>query len=110
MRARDVGMDVIYQGIRLTTDEIVTTAQQEDVDAVGLSILSGSHMTLVPEILSALSAAGLEDVPLFVGGIIPDDDASRLSGLGVAGVYTPKDYQLSDIMADIVGRLERGPV
>jgi (2R)-ethylmalonyl-CoA mutase len=108
VRARDVGMDVIYQGIRLTTEEIITTAQQEDVDAVGLSILSGSHMTLVPEILSALKAAGMDDVPLFVGGIIPDEDARRLGDLGVAGVYTPKDYQLSDIMADIVFRLEAG--
>ncbi len=107
VRARDVGMDVIYQGIRLTTDEIVTTAQQEDVDAVGLSILSGSHMTLVPEILHALGGAGMDDVPLFVGGIIPDDDARRLVEMGVAGVYTPKDYQLSDIMSDIVSRLER---
>ena len=108
VRARDVGMDVIYQGIRLTPEEIVSTAQQEDVDAVGLSILSGSHMTLVPAILDGLRSAGMGDVPLVVGGIIPDDDARELSRLGVAGVYTPKDYELSAIMADIVKLMERG--
>lgn len=102
VRARDIGMDVIYQGIRLTTDEIISTAQQEDVDAVGLSILSGSHMTLVPEIVAGLSRAGMEDVAVVVGGIIPDDDAEQLGKLGVAGVYTPKNYQLSTIMAEIV--------
>jgi len=106
VRARDVGMDVVYQGIRLTADEIVATAQQEDVDAVGLSILSGSHMALVPEILEGLRGAGLADVPLVVGGIIPDDDARTLRALGVAGVYTPKDYELSTIMADIIGLIE----
>jgi (2R)-ethylmalonyl-CoA mutase len=98
-------MDVIYQGIRLTPEEIVTTAQQEDVDAVGLSILSGSHMTLVPEILRGLRAAGMADVPLVVGGIIPEDDARALAAMGVAGVYTPKNYELSAIMNDIVSMI-----
>jgi len=106
VRARDVGMDVIYQGIRLTPEEIVTTAQQEDVDVIGLSILSGSHMTLVPVIVSALAAAGMTDIPIVVGGIIPDEDAAALRKQGVAGVYTPKDYELSDVMADILNLVE----
>jgi (2R)-ethylmalonyl-CoA mutase len=102
VRARDVGMEVIYQGIRLTPQEIITTAQQEDVDVIGLSILSGSHMTLVPEIVEQLRAAGMGDVPVVVGGIIPEDDERQLRELGVAGVYTPKDYELSDVMSDIL--------
>ncbi|MFP6625881.1 MAG: protein meaA [Deltaproteobacteria bacterium] len=102
VRARDAGFEVIYQGIRLSTREIVTTAQQEDVDAIGLSILSGSHMTLVPEILEAMAQSGMADVPVVVGGIIPDDDAHRLLELGAAAVYTPKNYQLSAIIGDIL--------
>jgi (2R)-ethylmalonyl-CoA mutase len=102
VRARDAGMEVIYQGIRLTPEEIVATAQQEDVDAVGLSILSGSHMTLVPEVLEGLRRAGMSDVPVVVGGIIPDADAAELRRRGVAGVYTPKSYQLSAIISDVV--------
>ena len=105
VRARDAGMDVIYQGIRLTTEEIVSTAQEEDVDAVGLSILSGSHMTLVPEVLASLRDAGLGDVPLIVGGIIPDDDARELRRQGVAGVYTPKDFEVANIMGQLVGMI-----
>ncbi len=108
VRARDVGMDVIYQGIRLTVEEIVATAQQEDVDAIGLSILSGSHMALVPVMLEQLSKAGMSDVPLIIGGIIPEDDAAALRKLGVAGVYTPKNFELSRIMSDIVDMIERG--
>jgi (2R)-ethylmalonyl-CoA mutase len=107
VRARDVGMDVIYQGIRLTVEEIVATAQQEDVDAIGLSILSGSHMALVPAMLDQLSKAGMSDVPLIIGGIIPEDDAAALRKLGVAGVYTPKNFELSRIMGDIVGMIEQ---
>jgi ethylmalonyl-CoA mutase len=107
VRARDVGMDVIYQGIRLTVEEIVATAQQEDVDAIGLSILSGSHMELVPVMLDQLSEAGMSDVPLIVGGIIPEDDAVALRKLGVAGVYTPKNFELSRIMGDIVAMIEQ---
>jgi (2R)-ethylmalonyl-CoA mutase len=102
VRARDAGMEVIYQGIRLTPAEIVSTAQQEDVDAIGLSILSGSHMTLVPEVLDGLRRAGMTDVPVVVGGIIPDGDAAELRRRGVAGVYTPKSYRLSSIIADVV--------
>jgi len=107
VRARDVGMDVIYQGIRLTVEEIVATAQQEDVDAIGLSILSGSHMALVPAMLDQLSSAGMGDVPVIIGGIIPEDDAAALRKLGVAGVYTPKNFELSRIMSDIVGIIEQ---
>jgi (2R)-ethylmalonyl-CoA mutase len=106
VRARDIGLDVIYQGIRLTPDEILATASQEDVDAIGLSILSGSHMTLVPDIVEGLARADMADIPVVVGGIIPDEDAHTLRGLGVAGVYTPKDYELSAIMRELLGFIE----
>jgi len=102
VRARDAGMEVIYQGIRLTPAEIIATAQQEDVDAVGLSILSGSHMTLVPEVIDGLRGAGMGDVPVIIGGIIPDADAAELRRRGVAGVYTPKSYRLSAIISEVV--------
>ncbi len=103
VRARDVGFEVIYQGIRLTPAQIVSAAAQEDVHVVGLSILSGSHLELVPEILRGLKAAGLDDVPVVVGGIVPDADARRLKELGVAAVFTPKDYGITEIMREIVG-------
>jgi (2R)-ethylmalonyl-CoA mutase len=102
VRARDAGFEVIYQGIRLTPDQIVAAAIAEDVHCVGLSILSGSHMELVPDILDGLREAGLGDVPVIVGGIIPDSDARRLIELGVAAVYTPKDFGLTEIMGGIV--------
>jgi (2R)-ethylmalonyl-CoA mutase len=101
LRARDVGMEVIYQGIRLTPAEIATSALQEDVDVVGLSILSGSHLELIPEVVRLLAAEGLE-VPVVVGGIIPAADAERLREAGVAGVYTPKDFDVNKIMGEIV--------
>ena len=101
VRARDVGMEVIYQGIRLTPDEIVGSAIEEDVDVVGLSILSGSHRQLVPEIVGRLREEGI-DVPVVVGGIIPPPDAEALREAGVARVYTPKDFDINRIMADIV--------
>jgi ethylmalonyl-CoA mutase len=107
VRARDVGMDVIYQGIRLTVEEIVATAQEEDVDAIGLSILSGSHMALVPALLDQLQRAGMADVPVIIGGIIPEDEARALRKLGVAGVYTPKNFELTQIMSDIVSVIEQ---
>jgi ethylmalonyl-CoA mutase len=100
VRARDVGMEVIYQGIRLTPEQIAASAVQEDVDVVGLSILSGSHLELIPETVRLLTDGGL-DVPVVVGGIIPAADAERLREAGVAGVYTPKDFDLSRIMAEI---------
>ncbi|TCJ40251.1 protein meaA [Parafrankia sp. BMG5.11] len=102
VRARDVGFEVVYQGIRLTPAQIVAAAVEEDVHVVGLSVLSGSHMNLVPEVLDGLRAAGLGDVPVVVGGIIPPADAERLATLGVAAVFTPKDYGLTDIMRGIV--------
>ena len=100
--ARDAGFEVVYQGIRLTPEQIVAAAVQEDVDCVGLSILSGSHMQLVPEILAAMREAGLDDVPVIVGGIIPDQDALRLEEDGVAAVFTPKDYDLSVVMSRVL--------
>ena len=102
VRARDAGFEVIYQGIRLTPEQIVAAAVAEDVHCVGLSILSGSHMELVPTILDGLREAGLGDVPVIVGGIIPDSDARRLAEAGVAAVYTPKDFGLTEIMGGIV--------
>jgi (2R)-ethylmalonyl-CoA mutase len=101
LRARDVGMEVIYQGIRLTPAEIAESALQEDVDVVGLSILSGSHLELIPEVVRLLNDEGV-DVPVVVGGIIPVADAKRLREGGVAGVYTPKDFDINKIMGEIV--------
>ncbi len=102
VRARDAGFEVVYQGIRLTPEQIVAGAVAEDVHCVGLSILSGSHMELVPSVLDGLREAGLEDVPVIVGGIIPGSDAARLVELGVAAVFTPKDFGLTQIMGGIV--------
>ncbi|SEC78991.1 (R)-ethylmalonyl-CoA mutase [Nocardioides exalbidus] len=102
VRARDAGFEVIYQGIRLTPAQIVAAAVAEDVHCIGLSILSGSHMELVPDVLDGLREAGLSDIPVIVGGIIPDSDGRRLRELGVAAVYTPKDYGLTQIMDGIV--------
>jgi (2R)-ethylmalonyl-CoA mutase len=102
VRARDVGFEVIYQGIRLTPAQIVAAAVAEDVHCVGLSILSGSHMELVPQVVKGLREAGLEDVPVVVGGIVPDADAGVLLGAGVAAVYTPKDYDLTGMMSNVV--------
>jgi ethylmalonyl-CoA mutase len=101
VRARDVGIEVVYQGIRLTPEQIVNSALEEDVDVVGLSILSGSHRQLVPEIVRSLREEGI-DVPVVVGGIIPPPDAEALREAGVARVYTPKDFDLNQIMGDIV--------
>jgi (2R)-ethylmalonyl-CoA mutase len=102
VRARDAGFEVVYQGIRLTPEEIVAAAVAEDVHCVGLSILSGSHMELVPAVLVGLEEAGVGDVPVVVGGIIPDSDARKLIDAGVAAVYTPKDFGLTEIMNGIV--------
>jgi (2R)-ethylmalonyl-CoA mutase len=98
--ARDAGMEVVYQGIRLTPAEIAAAARDEDVDVVGLSILSGSHLSLVPETVQLLRASGVT-APVVVGGIIPDADRAKLEAAGVARVYTPKDYKLAAIMHDI---------
>ncbi|WP_256792850.1 protein meaA [Terrabacter sp. Ter38] len=112
VRARDAGFEVVYQGIRLTPEQIVAAAVAEDVHLVGLSILSGSHMELVPEVLRGLREAGAGDVPVIVGGIIPESDAAALRAAGVAMVFTPKDFGLNDIMGEMVGviRAARGLV
>lgn len=102
VRARDCGMEVVYEGIRLTPAEIVNAALEEGVHVVGLSILSGSHIPLVTEVMERMRAEGLEDIPVIVGGIIPPEDEAVLRQAGVAAVYTPKDFQLNTIMADIV--------
>ncbi|MDQ1307783.1 MAG: ethylmalonyl-CoA mutase [Actinomycetota bacterium] len=105
VRARDAGFEVVYQGIRLTPAQIVAAAVEEDADVVGLSILSGSHMELVPEVVAGLLAAGLTDVPVVVGGIIPEGDADELRRGGVAAVFTPKDYDANAIMLEVVGAI-----
>jgi ethylmalonyl-CoA mutase len=102
VRARDAGFEVVYEGIRLTPAQIANAALEEGVHVVGLSILSGSHVALVGDVLARLKNAGLGALPVVVGGIIPPEDAARLTALGVARVYTPKDYDLNAIMADIV--------
>jgi (2R)-ethylmalonyl-CoA mutase len=105
--ARDSGMEVVYQGIRLTPAQIAAVARDEDVEVVGLSILSGSHLELVPDVLRLLHDAGV-DAPVVLGGIIPEVDARRLVEDGIAAVYTPKDFELVRIMDDIVSLVESG--
>ena len=100
VRARDVGMEVIYHGIRLTPEEIVSTIEQEDVDLVGLSILSGSHLSIVPRIIELMDRKGFKSTPIIVGGIIPDKDSASLKKAGIKEVYTPKDFSLNRIMED----------
>jgi len=107
VRARDAGFEVVYEGIRLTPAQIVGAALEEGVHVVGLSILSGSHVALVTQVMDRLRAQGLDDIPVVVGGIIPDSDARTLKAAGVAAVYTPKDYDLTAIMADIVEIVDR---
>ncbi len=101
-RARDCGMDISYEGIRLTPEEIVAAAQSEDVHVIGLSILSGSHIPLVKDVLNRLNDVGLAHIPVIAGGIIPEDDAKVLKSMGVSRIYTPKDFKLNKIMQDIV--------
>jgi (2R)-ethylmalonyl-CoA mutase len=107
-RARDCGMDIAYAGIRLTPEEIVAQVEEERPHVLGLSILSGSHMALLQDLMVRLRAAGHGDLPVVVGGIIPDDDAARLREFGVAAVYTPKDYEMNRIMGDIVTLADPG--
>ena len=107
VRARDVGFEVVYQGIRLTPAEIVAAAVQEGVHVVGLSILSGSHLAVVPDVVEGLRAAGAADIPVVVGGIVPPADAQLLRDNGVARVFTPKDYELTQIMNEIVDVVRR---
>jgi (2R)-ethylmalonyl-CoA mutase len=105
-RARDAGMDVVYDGIRLTAEAIAAAAAEKDVHVVGLSILSGSHLPLVQDVMARMKEAGIDDVPVVVGGIIPKEDASALKDAGVAEVYTPKDFELNRIMSDVVRIVE----
>ncbi len=102
VRARDAGFEVVYQGIRLTPAQIVAAAAEEDVDLVGLSVLSGSHLAAVPAVLAGLRAAGLGEVPVVVGGIIPEGDATELRAAGVARVFTPRDFALTSIVDELV--------
>ncbi|MCA8868158.1 MAG: protein meaA [Rhodobacteraceae bacterium] len=106
VRARDCGMDITYDGIRLTPEQIVAAALEEQAHVVGLSILSGSHLPLITEVMERMQAAGLGLIPVVVGGIIPEDDAKTLRGLGVTRVYTPKDFELNRIMFDIVALVD----
>ena len=106
---RDAGMEVIYTGLRQTPEMIAESAIQEDVDAVGLSILSGAHMALVPRVLDLLHANGQDHVRIFIGGIIPDEDTPRLLEMGVSGVYgpgTPTDTIVNDIRRSVLGSAE----
>jgi (2R)-ethylmalonyl-CoA mutase len=109
-RARDCGMDIHYEGIRLTPAEIVAAVRDQDAHVVGLSILSGSHIPLMEELMRLMRAEGLGHVPVVVGGIIPDEDAARLRAMGIAKVYTPKDFQLNQIMMDLVALVDPQPV
>ena len=102
VRARDCGMEVVYEGIRLTPAQIVNAALEESVHVVGLSILSGSHVPLVRDVMERMRGAGLGSIPVIVGGIIPPEDETTLKACGVVAIYTPKNFQLNDIMADIV--------
>jgi (2R)-ethylmalonyl-CoA mutase len=101
-RARDAGIDVVYDGIRLTAEAIVTAAAEQRVHVVGLSILSGSHLPLAREVIARMKKAGLADVPVVVGGIIPAQDAEALKDAGAAAIYTPKDFELNRILSDVV--------
>ena len=103
--ARDAGMEVVYEGIRVTPEQIAATARDEDVEVVGLSILSGSHLELVPTVIAALREAGVE-VPVVVGGIVPDEDRSALLAAGTAAVYTPRNFELATIMGEIAQLVE----
>ncbi|HEY9539495.1 MAG TPA: cobalamin-dependent protein, partial [Kiloniellaceae bacterium] len=107
VRARDAGVEVVYEGIRLTPAQIVGAALEEGVHVVGLSVLSGSHVALVSEVLERMENAGIGRVPVVAGGIIPPEDAAALKAAGVAAVYTPKDYDLTAILADIVDIVDR---
>jgi (2R)-ethylmalonyl-CoA mutase len=107
VRGRDAGMEVVYQGIRLSPEEIARAAADEDVHVIGLSVLSGAHNLLVPTVLDRLREQGVE-VPVVVGGVIPDDDAEKLRSLGVARVFTPKEQNITDMIGEIADLLADG--
>src|SRR5690606_36915827 len=104
---RDAGMQVIYDGIRLTPKDIVEAARARKAHAIGLSVLSASHLPLVKDVVARLKAAGLANIPVVVGGIIPPEDAAELEKAGIAAVYTPKHYKLNRILFDVVAIIER---
>jgi (2R)-ethylmalonyl-CoA mutase len=106
VRARDAGFEVVYSGIRLTPAQIVAAAVEEDVDVVGLSVLSGSHLSVVPAVVDGLRENGLDDVPVVVGGIIPEADGEALRSVGVARIFTPKDFEITDVLGQIVDAIE----
>ena len=106
VRARDTGMDVVYEGIRLTPEQIVGAAEKGDVHIVGLSILSGSHVPLVEDVMERMRGAGLSHIPVIVGGIIPPEDEVALEKVGVSAIYTPKDFDLNKIMLDLVVQVD----
>ena len=106
MRAAETGLEVIYEGIRVTPEQLVKAVEENKVHVLGLSILSGSHVPLIREVMQRLRAAGLGAVPVVVGGIIPEGDVNVLKQLGVTAVYTPKDFDLNQIMSDLVGLIE----
>ena len=106
VRARDAGFEVVYSGIRLTPAQIISAAVEEDVDVVGLSVLSGSHLSVVPDVVEGLRAEGLTDVPVIVGGIIPDRDGQFLLANGVARVFTPKNFEITQMLGQIVDAIE----
>jgi ethylmalonyl-CoA mutase len=110
VRARDVGFEVIYQGIRLTPAQIARAAVEEDVHVIGISVLSGAHNLLVPQVIDGLREHGLDpaQIPVVVGGVIPDDDAVKLRELGVARVYTPKEHNLTVMMGEIADLVAAG--
>ena len=108
VRARECGIEVVYEGIRFTPEQIVQSAADAGVHIVGLSIHSGSHMPLVRDILGRMRGLGLDKVPVVVGGIIPAADAGTLKALGVAAVYTPKNFEIDTIIDEIIGLVERG--
>jgi len=102
VKARDVGFEVVYEGIRLTPEQIVKAAEEEGVHLIGLSVLSGSHLELVEDAMSRLGTVGLSEIPVIVGGIVPPEDEANLKSGGIAAVYTPKDSDMNLIMADLV--------
>ena len=110
VRARDVGFEVVYQGIRLTPEQIARAAVEEDVQVIGISILSGAHNLLVPQVIDRLREQGLDpaQIPVVVGGVIPDDDAVKLRELGVARVYTPREHDLTAMMGEIADLVAAG--
>ena len=107
LMARDAGFEVIFEGIRQTPDEIANTALQEGVHAIGLSVLSGSHMILVGDVIEKIKSLGLDDVPILVGGIIPPVDHAPLLKMGVSSIYTPKDYRLDEVLEEIANLIKK---